>query len=231
MEDFFPMIEMLKSTFYCIAVDLPGHGLSPLISPLTLLSTLQALVDVLEHNQISSVSLVGYSLGGRVAMLLERYYPQLLKHSMILSAHPGLSIPEKQTRRLIEKKWITLLKEDTFLFLTSWYAQPLFKGLDLSTLLIKRCCIQKDAIIKVMQHLSITKQPSLWNHLESSTSSFLFLYGEYDTTYRELYNQLPSKFRKIEIPLCSHCIHLQDPITCVNHIKDFCSISLTEPTN
>lgn len=213
-EDYIPMINELKKDFYCIGIDLPGHGVSPLISPLTLHSTLKAIKETLQD--YGMVSIIGYSLGGRLAMLLEYYYPHLIKSMMLLSTHPGLTSQEKKQRLLLEKKWVSLLQQDLGAFLKEWYSQPLFKTLPLEDMVRKRFHLNKSSIEKVMQALSIIKQPSLWNHLNHIKIPLIFLYGEYDASYKALYEKLPSSLQKKEIPRASHAIHLENAQLCTN---------------
>lgn len=222
-EDFLPMIDVLKKDFYCIGVDLPGHGHSPLINPLTIESTLRSLLEVMRYHNFYNGIIVGYSLGGRLAMLLEYYHSHLFDKVIILSAHPGLNKEEKQKRLITEKKWIALLEKDQSVFLEAWYNQPLFKTLDLSSILKKRSTINKDAIIQTIQNLSLTKQRSLWNHLSKTSTPFLFLYGQHDEKYKELYKKLFLTLKQKMIPLASHAIHLENPVDCTRAIKEISS--------
>ncbi len=47
MEDFFPMIDLLKQDFYCIGIDLPGHGQSAPLHPLNFLSVVNKLLETI----------------------------------------------------------------------------------------------------------------------------------------------------------------------------------------
>lgn len=221
-EDFLPMIEGLRDTFYCISVDLPGHGLSSCIHPFTLNTTLETLRSIMQHYNFSKGYIVGYSLGGRLAMLLEYYYPDLFSKVIILSAHPGLSSEEKEKRLVLENKWIYLLEKDLTTFLTYWYSQALFNTLDIPSMLQKRSTLKKDSIIQVMKTFSITKQISLWDHLNNTKTPFLFLHGQHDKVYKELYKKLPSRLTQKAISLASHAIHLENPLECSKALLDFC---------
>ena len=59
-EDFLPMIKFLEKDFYCIAIDLPGNGLSPLLPPLTFSTFIDNLLNTLHHLKLQRPSIVGY---------------------------------------------------------------------------------------------------------------------------------------------------------------------------
>ncbi|MBM3192107.1 MAG: alpha/beta fold hydrolase, partial [Chlamydiae bacterium] len=41
--DFSDIISLLKDDFFCVSFDLPGHGLSPLLSPFSFANVLEVL--------------------------------------------------------------------------------------------------------------------------------------------------------------------------------------------
>jgi 2-succinyl-6-hydroxy-2,4-cyclohexadiene-1-carboxylate synthase len=107
-----------------IAIDLPGHGESP--DPagdfgaeiVRLLAAVPPAVD----------RLVGYSLGGRIALSLLAAAPERFAAATIASAHPGLADgAERETRRGADGHWIRLLREQgVAAFVDAWEEQPLF---------------------------------------------------------------------------------------------------------
>ncbi|MEA1049274.1 alpha/beta fold hydrolase [Lamprobacter modestohalophilus] len=107
-----------------LAIDLPGHGGS--IAPEgafddALRRLLVALPDSIDR-------IVGYSLGGRLALGLLRLVPERFDQAMILSAHPGLIEPdERESRRLADQRWISLLEQKGLeAFVDAWQQLPLF---------------------------------------------------------------------------------------------------------
>lgn len=111
-----------------LAIDLPGHAGSP--GPTAadagcfdaelrrLLAALPASID----------RLVGYSLGGRIALGLLRLAPERFRAATIISAHPGLTDPaERAARRAADGRWSALLRTSGIdAFVDAWEAQPLF---------------------------------------------------------------------------------------------------------
>jgi 2-succinyl-6-hydroxy-2,4-cyclohexadiene-1-carboxylate synthase len=107
-----------------LSPDLPGHGASPdpagdfAAETQRLLSALPAGV---EH-------LVGYSLGGRIALSLLAAAPERFRTATIVSAHPGLFMEaQRDGRRTLDRRWIDLLRtRGIAAFVDAWEQQPLF---------------------------------------------------------------------------------------------------------
>jgi 2-succinyl-6-hydroxy-2,4-cyclohexadiene-1-carboxylate synthase len=96
--DWRPIIDCLSSVNHSlqrhvVAVDLPGHGESPPWDDGTL--TFSSLCDslaslIIEQFTATPPIIVGYSLGGRLALQLARRHPKLLHSLVMIAAHPGL---------------------------------------------------------------------------------------------------------------------------------------------
>lgn len=107
-----------------LALDLPGHGDSA--DPTgdftdecrRLLAALPASID----------GLIGYSLGGRLALGLLAAAPARFTRVTVLSAHPGLTTADgRAARRASDAGWIELLeRRGIAAFVAAWEAQPLF---------------------------------------------------------------------------------------------------------
>lgn len=69
-----PQMEALADRYYVLALDLPAHG-ALIDQSLTLQSATRVLVEVLAQKQISRTALVGFSLGGYVALRFAAQYP------------------------------------------------------------------------------------------------------------------------------------------------------------
>ena len=214
-QDFIPMIDLLKNQFYCIGIDLPGHGLSPPLTPLSFSNILDCLLDIITNLNLYKPSLIGYSLGGRLSMLLHQKSPSFFNKIMILSAHPGLAPDELPKRILLENHWIKLLEElSLFEFLTKWYKQPLFQTLTSSPFISQRSQGNKKVLLDMMNALRLSNQIPLWNHLDKTQDTWLFVSGEKDKAYTDLYKKLPPLCQKSTIANVSHALHLEDPKSC-----------------
>jgi pimeloyl-ACP methyl ester carboxylesterase len=66
---------LLTAEHRVLAVDLPGHGRSPRISPWTVPTVVQHLADTLDAHGVPEAVVVGHSLGGLVAVEYARVNP------------------------------------------------------------------------------------------------------------------------------------------------------------
>ena len=99
-EDWQPMMATMSQYFHCICIDLPGHGDNALVLPHPgLFSAAEHIIQTVNNLGYSRFHLVGYSLGGRIALHIASLQPQALLSLTLESAHPGLlSDDEKQQR-------------------------------------------------------------------------------------------------------------------------------------
>lgn len=211
-EDWEGMLPYFQDHFFCIAFDLPGHGESPYSEEVltTIKRTISAITPI-------KPIFIGYSMGGRIAMQLQDHARAIA----ILSAHPGLETQEeKEGRRQTDKEWSDkLLRLPLEGFVTEWYAQPIFQSLLqnpslLQTLVKRRMKQNPQNLARVLLQMSLGNQP----HITHFSCPALFLYGEEDLKYRQLYCRLPKIVTVRSIKNCGHVIHLENAADCAEQI-------------
>jgi 2-succinyl-6-hydroxy-2,4-cyclohexadiene-1-carboxylate synthase len=108
-----------------LAPDLPGHG-GTTITPVDIPTTIGALGDWLETLD-GPVPILGYSQGGRIALLLALERPELVERLVLVSASPGIrSRADRATRRAADTELAsTLLADGLDEFLDRWLDHPL----------------------------------------------------------------------------------------------------------
>ena len=75
----------LADNRHVVCLDLPGHGLSASITPYTL----ESMVDVIcRELPEQACTIVGWSLGGNVALRLAEKYPHRIKSLVLISSNP-----------------------------------------------------------------------------------------------------------------------------------------------
>lgn len=211
--DFLPIIKCLNQHFDCLGIDLPGHGKTEWVETLTKCELLNALASVIKNQSIRY--LVGYSLGGRLAMEIDYRFPGLIQKLVILSSHPGVTAEEILIREKKINVFRELLTQSKNKFLLNWYQQPIFKGLSKKKILKKRKHFNIHAAQWILDELSLSKQPNLWNHVLKVSEKYYFICGGADLYYKKLYSRLTQK--KIIIG-SSHAVHIQNPQKCFRAI-------------
>ncbi len=115
-----------------LTIDLPGHGRSPHIQ-LTDFSHVNRLIEqAIGANQIDSYYLIGYSLGGRIAMYYTcQFQPTKLKGLIVEGANVGLTQPTDRLLRIkYDQSWAKRFRcEPMDSVLSDWYQQAVFDDL------------------------------------------------------------------------------------------------------
>ncbi|MFI3245568.1 MAG: alpha/beta fold hydrolase [Ferrimonas sp.] len=74
--------------FETLSISLPGHGHSPLEQSFDFIDTAQQLEQLRQHLDIKKWSLVGHSLGGKVAMTYAQCYPNACQALVVADIAP-----------------------------------------------------------------------------------------------------------------------------------------------
>lgn len=123
-----PLAERLASRRRTVCVDLPGHGGSTSIS----CDLDEAASLVIDAASGEPFDLVGYSLGGRVALHAACQSPANLRSTVVVSASAGIKDPVARERRLERDVAMAdelLASGDVDGFLDRWLASPMFATL------------------------------------------------------------------------------------------------------
>ncbi|RYZ37023.1 MAG: alpha/beta hydrolase [Sphingobacteriales bacterium] len=82
-------IEYLKQYYRCIAIDLPGNGLSSTGQyPYSMHFFAEVIADFIREQKLTNVYLAGHSMGGQVSMIFSLLHQDLIK-GLILCAPAG----------------------------------------------------------------------------------------------------------------------------------------------
>lgn len=112
------LIPLLPKTFYYVAIDLPGHGLSSHIPPglpYYFVDFLTSVLRIIQYFNWKQVILMGHSYGGFVSAFFAAMYPELITKLIMLDIiTPKMTAPQwtVYTLRFINKKLIESEKFD-----------------------------------------------------------------------------------------------------------------------
>jgi 2-succinyl-6-hydroxy-2,4-cyclohexadiene-1-carboxylate synthase len=231
--DYLEIIEVLKSRYYCIAIDLPGHGNTEVFGgdgDYGFINTATGIVQLLDRLEIDHCSIAGYSFGGRLALYLALEFPDRFEKVMLESTSPGLATEiDRQTRIIQDWQIIDRLETDNFAnFVKYWYRQPIFSEIDRHpgfNQLIKRRIEtnQPDNLIKSLVYSGLGMQPYLGDSLKVHTQPISLIVGELDRKFVEIGRAMDRSCLTTTltiIPNCSHNVHFQQPQAWIQHILD-----------
>jgi 2-succinyl-6-hydroxy-2,4-cyclohexadiene-1-carboxylate synthase len=188
--DWDPIMNRLHDRI-CLAYNLPGHGGNPWTS------------EELTFPE-QPFHLIGYSLGGRLAMRFALQYPERVLSLALLSAHYGLTTPEEKAQRLhADRIWADKLRMLPFdQFLQEWYTQKVFSSH------MMRTTQPPEPLAQALLFWSLAHQPCYREQLRSFSKPLRILYGARDTKFKALYQDWP---QGVEIPHVGHGLLFESP--------------------
>lgn len=215
--------------FNCVTVDLPGHGKTQFSLKYSLPNTADAIVVLLDQLQIAQANLVGYSMGGRLALYLALNYPDRFAKTVIESGSPGLRTEFERSQRIQYDRELAKRLEANFeQFLIDWYNMPLFKTFsahaNFQQILKERAKHNPVELARSLREMGTGMQPSLWEKLASHRQPLLLIVGECDRKFIAINQEMASlcKTAKLAIvPDCGHNIHFEKPREFIDRLQRF----------
>jgi 2-succinyl-6-hydroxy-2,4-cyclohexadiene-1-carboxylate synthase len=222
-EDYRQVIELLRSQYYCIAIDLPGHGKTQVIGDdrsYDFIVTATGIMQLLDRLEIDRTAITGYSFGGRLALYLALEYPDRFDRVILESTSPGVATAAERRSRIASDAHIIHQLETTNFadFVTDWYRQNIFIGIethaDFPALIDRRMTNNPNNLAKSLKYAGLATQPYLGEKLKVHPKPILLLVGALDRKFVSIAQTLTQTSPHITlniIPHCSHNIHFQQP--------------------
>jgi 2-succinyl-6-hydroxy-2,4-cyclohexadiene-1-carboxylate synthase len=153
--------------------------------------------------------LLGYSMGGRLALhaLLEPNHPW--QAAVIVSAHPGLENPaDRETRRAADAEWASkALTGNWKEFLTKWNAQPLLGGQMRDPQASGSLVMRRREIARSFVDWSLGTQEPLWERLHEISIPVLWVAGENDVKFLTLAERAVGKLPRARLAIAPAAGH------------------------
>jgi 2-succinyl-6-hydroxy-2,4-cyclohexadiene-1-carboxylate synthase len=106
--DYQRAIALIRDDFYCLAIDLPGHGQTQVRDDrdYEFIATAGGIIQLLDRLNIDRCRIGGYSLGGRLALYLVLEFPERFELAILESTSPGLATTVEQKLRITKDREI-----------------------------------------------------------------------------------------------------------------------------
>ncbi|MDF1544849.1 MAG: 2-succinyl-6-hydroxy-2,4-cyclohexadiene-1-carboxylate synthase [bacterium] len=222
-EDWTELTESLGEKVDALALDLPGHGMTEVTDDLVypMPGCSEALVRFLDSQSFLPCHLVAYSMGGRLALHLLLNYPDKFSKAVLESASPGLRTEKERAVRiqLDQSRAHELNTASLTYFLTTWYAQPMFKGMRqdperFEKLLQHKLSAEKNGWIKSLRYMGAGQQPPQWENLPGLTNPTCLIIGRNDGKFCGIAEEMKKCCERLElrtVPNSGHNVHFEQP--------------------
>ena len=237
IHEFDEVVSLLNDDFNCLNIDLPGHGKTHVLGEddcYTMANTADALIDLLDEFKVKQCFLIGYSMGGRLALYLTIHFPNFFHKVILESASPGLSTEKEKLERVkrdgqIAKKLARSIEKDDFRrFLDNWYNQPIFGNIKnhprFEQMIENRLQNNPLELVKSLRLMGTGVQPSLWKDLKYNQNPLLLLVGENDKKFIDINRKITEVNELCDLKIihnAAHNIHLENTAVFVENIRYF----------
>ncbi|MCA9949117.1 MAG: 2-succinyl-6-hydroxy-2,4-cyclohexadiene-1-carboxylate synthase [Anaerolineales bacterium] len=223
--DWEPLIAEWLLRYQIILVDVLGHGRSAKPSDphrYSMANVAADLVAILAELGLEPVHLLGYSMGGRLALYTAVQYPHLIHNLILESASPGLaSADERQQRRQHDTALADFIEAEGIpAFVDRWEGLPLWQSQSQLSPVIREQVHQQRlkndpfGLANSLRGMGTGQQPPLWQHLADLDIPVLLLSGQLDTKFGAINQKMAAQLPQAtyhEIDGAGHTVHLERP--------------------
>lgn len=198
---------------------LPGHGCRPCPPGLTLQ---QAATDLVGGFPDEPVDLLGYSMGGRLALRLALDHPSRVRRLILVSSHAGIrDAKERDLRRRRDESLAQVLEEDGIgPFVSWWEGQPALKPYKpfpaavAESVRARRLNQDANGLAGCLRTLGAGSMQDVWPRLPELKMPVLLISGAADQRYRSLMDGMAAAIpgcRRDVVLRSGHAVHRERP--------------------
>lgn len=218
----------LAKKYQVIAVDILGHGRTDSPENFTrykMEEVVQDLAEIFHKLKLTNVYLLGYSMGGRLALAFSLTYPEKVKHIILESSSSGLKTEKEREERKKRDEALAeqILQNGISWFVEYWQQVPIFQSATLLTnetkeRLQKLYMYQKKAnpvgLANSLIGMGTGAQKSYWSDLSQISFQTTLICGTNDekfcTINKDMKNHIPNA-EIFFIDDAGHRVHLEQP--------------------
>lgn len=218
----------LAKTYQVVALDILGHGKTDSPKDHTryqMEEVIQDLREIFQKLNLTDVYLLGYSMGGRLALAFSLAYPEKVKHLILESSSPGLKTDAKRRERKAHDEWLArnILENGMAWFVAYWRDVPIFSSTSLNdkekeARLERFYTQQKKAspigLANSLFGMGTGMQESYWNQLAQISFQTTLICGTNDEKFCTINKDMQKHIPNAEIFFiddAGHRVHLEQP--------------------
>jgi 2-succinyl-6-hydroxy-2,4-cyclohexadiene-1-carboxylate synthase len=231
------------ASFKLIRVDVIGHGRSDSPSEPARYSMAHAVEDllaILDQLGVRQTALLGYSMGGRLALHIALAAPERLWALVLESASPGIADPKERKARVASDNVLadSIERDGLEAFVDRWQSQPLFSSqASLPPEVFEHQRRQRLAsnpigLANSLRGMGAGRQDYLISRLPELSLPTLLIAGALDERYTALTNDMSQAIPHSAVAIiqdAGHAAHLEQPDGFAELAGDF--LSRTTPSS
>jgi 2-succinyl-6-hydroxy-2,4-cyclohexadiene-1-carboxylate synthase len=210
-----PVRHALAARYRSIAPDLPGHGEFAERRP----ASFPACDAYLRALGGEPFTLVGYSMGGRIALHAALSVGERVERLVLIGASPGISDPRERAERARSDAALADRIEAIGVeaFVREWEAQPLFDGMPRGIAEVAHADRMRNTapgLAAALRGLGTGVMPPLWNRLGELEAPVELVVGERDEKFRAIADQMLVALPRARVRVVAgagHAVHLEAP--------------------
>jgi len=220
-----------------IAPDIIGHGKTETPKDLQhyhIESAAHDLNDILDELAVDKIDLLGYSMGGRLALTFALLFPNRVRKLILESASPGLATADEQAlRRMKDAELAKCIIEDGIKsFVKYWEGIPLFSTMKrlpapiTESIRAQRLRNTPTGLVNSLLGMGTGSQPSWWGKIDQLACEVLLLTGEEDKKFCGIAEEMLKALKRgiwIVVENSGHAIHVEEPEKFGTIVSDFLS--------
>lgn len=210
-----PVIAALGERYRAFPLDIRGHGAASDRQPVTL----DGVLEDLDQAAPERFTLVGYSMGGRIALHAALAMPDRIERLVLIGASPGLADgAERGARRTADERLAQELEGSSIEeFAERWARTPVLGGQPPAV----RAAAHADrlrntpvGLARALRGLGTGVLPSLWDRLVEVRMPVALVVGERDERFVAIAGRMAGALpdsRVVVVPRAGHAVHLEAP--------------------
>lgn len=229
---FIENLSPLADTYRLIAPDLLGHGQTASPPDPQRYAMPHAIADIkslLTQMGIEKCVVLGYSMGGRLALGFALSHPEKVTALILESSSAGLSTPEEREARIRDDEALAtrILAGSIEQFVDEWENLPLWnsQSATLKTRLrMHRLKNNPLGLANSLRGMGTGAQPYFGNRLAELTMPVLLITGEHDIKFTRIAGELAQTIPHVTIQTlrgAGHAVHLEAREGYIGTIRTF----------
>ncbi|KRG16114.1 2-succinyl-6-hydroxy-2,4-cyclohexadiene-1-carboxylate synthase [Lederbergia galactosidilytica] len=227
--------EWMQDHYTILSLDLLGHGKTS--APIhcdryEIKQIANDLATILTELKLEKVHLLGYSMGGRLALTFAILFPEKVISLILESASPGLASQEERDARIYQDEELAQMIEKKGIkpFVDYWQNIPLFstqKNLPKAIQeKIREQRLQQNSLGLAcsLRGMGTGRQPSWWPNLNTLMIPVQLICGGKDPKFfriaKDMIKVVPNA-KMTEVPHAGHAIHVEDLKSFGTIVKEF----------